>query len=152
MRGQVQLIRFVDLTDTTRERWQSYWSTTITWDGDQWDYVQFDAPGISDGDPGAERNISIAMAATAKVMQTVESALAAGWIAQLLMYEFDATAAVTGPPAEMTLISQFDGQAVSAKATATSIVLELGTALAPVGATVPPRILTTGNMGVGARL
>jgi hypothetical protein len=68
------------------------------------------------------------------------------------MYEFDSVAGASGPPVGMTLIAQFDGQAVSARSTGTSITLSLGTALAPVGATVPPRILTTRLMGVGARL
>jgi hypothetical protein len=152
MRGQAQLLRFYDLGNTTQERWQSYWSGQVSFDSQDWDEVQFDAPALTDGEPGAERNISIVMPATQKVVRTIEQALAAGWLAQLRMYEFDTVAGASGPPSGMTLIAQFDGQAVKARATATSFLLDLGTALAPVGATVPPRILTTGNMGIGARL
>ena len=152
MKGQAQLLRFYTLAGTTQERWQSYWSGTVTFGGQSWEEVQFDAPAVTDGDPGAERNITIVMAATGKVTQAIESALAAGWLAQLQMYDFDTATALTGPPSGMRLIAQFDGQAVSAKATATSFLLNLGTALAPVGATVPPRILTTALMGIGARL
>jgi hypothetical protein len=152
MRGQAQLLRFYDLANTTQERWQSYWSGQVSFDSQDWDEVQFDAPALTDGEPGAERNISIVMPATQKVVRTIEQALAAGWLAQLRMYEFDTVAGALGPPSGMTLIAQFDGQAVKARATATSFLLDLGTALAPVGATVPPRILTTGNMGIGARL
>ena len=152
MKGQAQLLRFYTLAGATQERWQSYWSGTVTFGGQSWEAVQFDAPAVTDGDPGAERNITITMAATAGVTQAIERALAAGWLAQLQMYEFDALAGASGPPSGMTLIAQFDGQAVRAKATATSFLLDLGTALAPVGATVPPRILTTALMGIGARL
>lgn len=152
MRAQAQLLRFSDLASVVRARWQMYWSGTVSFETFQWDQVQFDVPGISDGDPGAERNIAIVMPATSTVSDAVEQALAAGWLAQLRMYEFDSVDGASGPPAGMTLIAQFDGQAVSARSTGTSISLSLGTALAPVGATVPPRILTTRLMGVGARL
>ena len=152
MRAQAQLLTFTDLVGVVQERWQSYWADAVTYAGQQWQPVQFEVPGVVDGDPGSDRGISILMAASSRVVRVVEGALAAGWVAQLQMFEFDAAAGAAAPPASMTLLSQFDGQAVRAKASVTSISLELGTALAPVGATVPPRILSTRLMGVGARL
>jgi hypothetical protein len=152
MRAKAQLLTMTDLAGVVRERWQMYWAGTITYSGHEWHYMQFDAPGVADGDPGSERNISVVMAATSRAVRAFERALAAGWLVQLTMYEFDAEEGQSGPPSGMELTAQFDGQAVSGKATVSSLTLDLGTALAPVGATVPPRILTTALMGVGARL
>jgi hypothetical protein len=153
MRAQAQLLQFSDLSGSVRERWQVYWADAVTFEGQLWQYMQFDSPQMSDGDLGAERNIGIVMPATTRIMAVVDQALAAGWLAQLRMYEFDSEAGASGPPSGgMTLIAQFDGQAVSARSNLTGITLDLGTALAPVSATAPPRVLTTRLMGVGARL
>lgn len=153
MRAQAQLLSFSDLNGSVRERWQMYWAGSVTFESQLWQYTQFDSPQMSDGDLGAEQNIIIAMPATTRIVGIVDQALAAGWLAQLRMYEFDSVDGSSGPPAGgMTLIAQFDGQAVSARSNLTSLTLDLGTALAPVSATAPPRVLTTRLMGVGARL
>ena len=153
MRAQVQLLSFSEIGGLARERWQMYWADAVTFEGQLWQYMQFDSPQMSDGDLGAERNINIVMPATTRITGAVDQALAAGWLAQLRMYEFDSVAGASGPPVGgMTLIAQFDGQAVSARGSLTSISLDLGTALAPISATAPPRVLTTRLMGVGARL
>lgn len=152
MRAQAQLLKLSDLSGITRERWQMHWAGSITFEGQRWEHLQFDSPGMNDGDPGAERNIGIVLPATARIAEAVDRALAGGWLAQLRMYEFDEIDGASGPPAGMTLIAQFDGQVVSARANVTTFSLDLGTALAPVSATAPPRTLTTRLMGVGARL
>ena len=153
MRAQAQLLSFSEVNGSVRERWQMHWSDAVVFESQLWQYMQFDSPQMSDGDLGAERNISIVMPATTRITGTVHQALAAGWLAQLRMYEFDSAAGSSGPPAGgMTLIARFDGQAVSAREGLTSISLDLGTALAPISATAPPRVLTTRLMGVGARL
>lgn len=153
MRSQAQLLSFSDLTGSARERWQMYWNASVVFQSEQWQYMQFDCPQMSDGDLGAERNIGIVMPATTRIMAVIDQALAGGWLAQLRMYEFDSDAGASGPPSGgMTLIAQFDGQAISARSNLTGVTLDLGTALAPVSATAPPRVLTTRLMGVGARL
>lgn len=151
-RAQAQLFRLYEAAGTTRERWQSYWATTITYETHKWDYLPFDASGFVEGDSGSGQNITVSMPATARVVIAAERALEAGWLAELRIFQFDSSIAAGGPPAGMTLIGLFNGQVIGGRAKATEFTLQLGSALAPVGATVPPRRLTTAIMGIGAQL
>jgi phage-related protein len=151
-RGQAQFLRLYDQAGATRERWQSYWATEVSWSGGQWQYLPFEADGFVDGDAGAEQSLSVRLPATARAVRSAERALINAWLAELLIYRFDASLAQAGVSPTQTLIGRFNGQVVSASATVTTFTLELGTALAPVGATVPPRTLTEQLMGVGCRL
>ena len=151
-RAQAQFLKLTDASGIVRERWQSYWSTQVTWSSAQWDYVALIADGFVEGDSGTEQAISVRLPATPRAVVVCERARAAGWVAELQVYQFDDFAAAAGPVADQELVAQFNGQVVGAAATVTSFTLELGSALAPVGATVPPRTLTTALMGVGCRL
>ena len=151
-RAQAQFIRLFTPSGVTRELWQSYWSTQVLWDGQQWDYVAFVADGFVEGDSGTEQSISVKLPATPRAVVACERALAAGWLAELRIYQFDDFGAAAGPVPTQELIAEFNGQVLGAAATVTAFTLELGSALAPVGATVPPRTLTTALMGVGCRL
>ena len=150
--GQVQFLRLYDVAGVTRERWQSYWSDAVSWSGSQWAYQPFAADGILDGDGGTGRSVELRMPASATAVTAADRALAEGWLAELQLYRFDAATNLTGPPATMTLLGQFTGQAIGATASATEFRLELGSALLPIGATVPPRVLTVAIMGVGCQL
>jgi len=150
--GQVQFLRFYDSAGVTRQRWQSYWSDAASWSGSQWDFQPFAADGILDGDAGMGRSVELRMPASAAAVTAADRALAEGWLAELQLYRFDAAANPTGPPVTMTLLGQFTGQAIGATASATEFRLELGNALQPIGATVPPRVLSQQIMGVGCRL
>ena len=151
-RAQAQLFRLYEPTGPTRERWQSYWGTTVTHDGQQWEYLPYDASGFVEGDSGADQSVSVVLPASRRIAIAAERALAGGWIGELRIFQFDSILAAAGPPAGMTLIGQFTGQVVGGSATVTRFTLQLGSALSPVGATVPPRRLTTSIMGVGAQL
>ena len=151
-RAQAQFLKLTDASGIVRERWQSYWSTQVAWSSAQWDYVAFIADGFVEGDSGTEQAISVKLPATPRAVVVCERALAAGWVAELTIYQFDDFSAADGPVSSQELVAQFNGQAVGASATVTTFTQELGSALAPVGATVPPRTLTTALMGVGCRL
>jgi hypothetical protein len=151
-RAQAQFLKLTDTSGIVRERWQSYWSTQVPWSSQQWDYVAFVADGFVEGDSGTEQSISVKLPATPRAVVSCERALAAGWVAELQIYQFDDFTAAAGPISTQELIAQFNGQVVGAAATVTAFTLELGSALAPVGATVPPRTLTTAIMGAGCRL
>lgn len=151
-RSQAQLFRLFEPSGITRERWQSYWATTVTFDGQQWEYLPYDASGFVEGDSGADQSVSVTLPATRRIAIAAERALAGGWIGELRIYQFDTSDGQAGPPAGATLIGQFTGQVVGGSATVTRFTVQLGSALSPVGATVPPRRLTTAIMGVGAQL
>lgn len=149
--GHAQFLRLYDAVGT-RARWQSYWTGAVSWEGSTWSYQPFAADDILEGAAAAGRSETVRMPAAAAAVTTADAALTSGWLAELRIYRFDATTALTGPPATMTMVGQFYGQAIGATATATTFTLELGSALQPVGATVPPRVLTQAIMGVGCRL
>jgi hypothetical protein len=151
-RAQAQFLKLTDTSGIVRERWQSYWSTQVPWSSQQWDYVAFVADGFVEGDSGTEQSISVKLPATPRAVVSCERALAAGWVAELQIYQFDDFQATAGPVSTQQLVAQFNGQVIGAAATVTAFTLELGSALAPVGATVPPRTLTTAIMGAGCRL
>lgn len=151
-RAQAQFLRLYTATGDTRDRWQSYWATRIDWDSQSWDYLAFQADGFVEGDSGSEQSISVTLPATRRAVLSCERAMDDGWLAELKIYRFDDEFALAGPPGELTLVSQFNGQVVGGSATVTSFTLQLGSALSPVGATVPQRVLTSSLMGAGCKL
>lgn len=151
--AQSQYLRLFDAAGTTYARWQSYYiDTAVSWQGASWQFQQFAADGLTDGTADDGDSITIQAPATNVIIEAFQNALAAGWLAELLIYQFDPLINNSTPQGGQTLIGGYVGQAVAAKATMTSFALVLGSALAPVGAQVPPRKLTTLLMGQGCRL
>lgn len=148
-RAQSQYLRLYD-AQNTYQRWQSYYvNTTVAWASAAWIYQAFSADGIAAGSTGDESGMTITLPATGLVMDAVDDAIANGWLADLLIYQFDSLLGNESPQAGQELIASFTGEIVGAKATLTSITLELGSAVSPVGAQIPPRKLTTRIMGKG---
>jgi len=151
-RAQSQYLRIYDGSGTY-QRWQSYYvNTTVTWDSAAWIYQDFAADGITAGVVGDESGMAVTLPATSIVMETVDQAISNGWLADLSIYQFDSLLGNTAPQAGQELIAAFTGEIVGAKATLTSITLQLGSAVSPVGAQIPPRKLTTRIMGKGCIL
>ena len=148
-RAQSQYLRLYD-AQNTYQRWQSYYvNITVTWDSAAWVYQAFSADGIAAGSTGDESGMTITLPATGLVMDAVDDAIANGWLADLSIYQFDSLLGNESPQAGQELIASFTGEIVGARATLTSITLELGSAVSPVGAQIPPRKLTTRIMGKG---
>ena len=147
-RGQSQFLRIFSGT-TTYQRWQSYYvNTSVTWESASWSYQPFDADGITAGEVQSESSISITLPATTNVMEVVLAALNEARLVELRMYEFDTILGNNTPQAGQSLIASYLGEVVSANGTFTSIVINLGSSLSPVGAQVPPRKFTTRLIGV----
>lgn len=151
-RAQSQYLRIYDAAGVAYQRWQSYYAnTSVTWEGQKWLYVPFIADGITAGMSGEEGNVSITTPATSMALEAFESAMREGRLAELRIYQFDSLASNDAPLAAQTLISSFVGQVVNGAATLTSLTIQLGSALSPIGAQVPPRNFTTAIMGQGVR-
>lgn len=151
-RAQAQYLKVYD-SSVTYQRWQSYYvNAAVTWDSASWLYQEFDAAGIADGTTGDESGMTIALPATAMVMDVANAAIANGYLVELKIYGFDALINNATPPADQVLIASFVGKVVGASASLTTITLQLGSAVAPVGAQVPIRTLTTRIMGKGCVL
>lgn len=151
-RAQSQYLRVYDIGGTTYRRWQSYYAnTSVTWQNVKWLYVPFMADGVTAGISGDESNVTVTAAATSMVLDTFETAIREAWLVELSIYQFDAAVDNDNPQATQELIAQYTGQVVGGRGSLTSLTLQLGSALSPIGVQVPPRKFTTAIMGQGIR-
>ena len=151
-RAQAQYLRIFS-GSTTYQRWQSYYvNTSVTYGGAVWAYQPFDADGITAGEVQSESSISIRLPATTNVVEVVLQALNESRLAELQFYEFDTLLGNSTPQAGQSLIASYLGEVVSVQGSFTSIEMELGSSLAPVGAQVPPRTYSTQLIGAPCKL
>lgn len=152
MRAQSQYLRIYDAGGTTYQRWQSYYAnTSVTWSSATWNYVPFIADGITAGSSGTEESVSITAAATGLVLEAFLAAISDGRLVDLNIYQFDSNVGNNAPQAGQELVASYTGQVVGGNGGLTSLTIQLGSALSPVGAQVPPRKLTLAIMGQGIR-
>jgi hypothetical protein len=151
-RGQSQFLRIFS-GSTTYQRWQSYYvNTSVTWESAAWSYQPFDADGITAGEVQSESSISVTLPATTNVMEVVLQALDEARLAELRLYEFDTILGNSTPQAGQTLIASYLGEVVGVSGGFTSIQMQLGSSLSPVGAQVPPRTFSTRLIGAPCKL
>ena len=151
-RGQSQFLRIFS-GSTTYQRWQAYYvNTSVTWESASWSYQPFDADGITAGEVQSESSISVTLPATTNVMEVVLQALDEARLAELRLYEFDTLLGNSTPQTGQTLIASFLGEVVGVSGGFTSIQMELGSSLSPVGAQVPPRTFSTRLIGAPCKL
>lgn len=152
-RASSQYFRLYDAAGTTYYRWQQFYvGATVILDSAPWLYQPLEAEGIVSGDTGDEGGLSVTLPATGPVITAVTRALRDAWLAELRIYQFDALLGETVPVADQQLVAQFNGEVVSASGSLATITLQLGSSLAPIGAQLPPRTLTTQMIGAGCQL
>jgi hypothetical protein len=151
--AQCQFLRIFDSVGVTWQRWQNYYAhRSITFQDAAWQFQQFDANGLIAGQTGDEGGVTINMPAFPLVVDALNVAMAQGQLLEVLAYQFIPTGNEASPPASQELIARFTGEIVNASATLTTMQVELGSSLSPVGAQIPPRTLTTRLIGKGCRL
>ena len=151
-RGQSQYLRIFSGA-TTYQRWQSYYvNTSVSYGGAVWSYQPFDADGITAGEVQSESSISVTLPATTNVMEVVLQALNEARLAELQVYEFDTLLGNSTPQTGQTLIASYVGEVVGVSGGFTSIQMQLGSSLSPVGAQVPPRTFSTRLIGAPCKL
>jgi hypothetical protein len=151
-RGQSQYLRIFS-GDTTYQRWQAYYvNTSVSWESASWSYQPFDADGITAGEVQSESSISVTLPATTNVMEVVLQALDEARLAELRLYEFDTILGNSTPQTGQTLIASYLGEVVGVSGGFTSIQMQLGSSLSPVGAQVPPRTFSTLLIGAPCKL
>ena len=151
-RGQSQYLRIFS-GSTTYQRWQSYYvNSSVTWESASWSYQPFDADGITAGEVQSESSISVTLPATTNVMEVVLQALNEARLAELRIYEFDTILGNSTPQTGQTLIASYLGEVVGVSGGFTSIQMQLGSSLSPVGAQVPPRTFSTRLIGAPCQL
>lgn len=151
-RAQSQFLRIFSGT-TTYQRWQSYYvNTSVPWESATWDYQPFDADGITAGEVQSESSISIRLPATTTVLEGALQALDEARLAELRLYEFDTILGNSAPQSGQVLIASYVGEVVGVQGGFTSIEMQLGSSLSPVGAQVPPRTFSTRLIGSPCKL
>jgi hypothetical protein len=151
-RAQAQYLRIFS-GSTTYQRWQSYYvNTSVSYDSNVWAYQPFDADGITAGEVQSESSISVTLPATTNVMEVVLQALDEARLAELRLYEFDTLLGNTTPQTGQRLIASYLGEVVGVSGSFTSIQMQLGSSLSPVGAQVPPRTFSTRLIGAPCKL
>ena len=151
-RGQSQYLRIFSGA-TTYQRWQSYYvNTSVSYGSAVWAYQPFDADGITAGEVQSESSISVNLPATTNVMEVVLQALNEARLAELQVYEFDTILGNSTPQTGQTLIASYLGEVVGVSGGFTSIQMQLGSSLSPVGAQVPPRTFSTRLIGAPCKL
>jgi hypothetical protein len=152
-RAQSQYMRIYSITNITYHRFQNYYGEqTVSFGGNNWQYLTFSANGFTAGISGDETNVTITAPATTLVMQAFEPSIAEGRLVDLEIYQFNTLFGNDSPQAGQQLVAAYTGQIVGGSGGLTSMTLKLGSALSPVGAQIPPRKFTTQVMGAGARL
>ena len=151
-RAQAQYLRIFS-GSTTYQRWQSYYvNTSVSYDSNVWAYQPFDADGITAGEVQSESSISVTLPTTTNVMEVVLQALDDARLAELRLYEFDTLLGNSTPQTGQTLIASYLGEVVGVSGSFTSIQMQLGSSLSPVGAQVPPRTFSTRLIGAPCKL
>ena len=151
-RAQAQYLRIFSGA-TTYQRWQSYYvNTNVSYGGAAWSYQHFDADGITAGEVQSESSISVRLPATTNAIEVALQALNESRLAELQLYEFDTLLGNSAPQAGQTLIASYLGEVVGVNGGFTSIQMQLGSSLSPIGAQVPPRKFTSKLTGSPCKL
>jgi hypothetical protein len=153
-RAQAQYLWIFD-GGATYQRWQNFYvSSTVSWNGFLWQWIDFGCDGMIDSDGADEGGLSIVIPATPQVIREVEDAVRAARLIGIYSYEFDTLqpGGEIAPLTDQTFVAGFVGEVVGARATLESIEVELGSSLSPVGAQIPPRLFSTQLIGVPCKL
>lgn len=143
----------IDDGDATVYRWQNFWPRqTIEWQGEDWEWIPFQAGGIISGDVGSESSLSVDAPVTADTISVLRNAHRFGWWVTFQGWEFDGAAAVAGVPPTGVQRTQYEGEVVGLSTSFTRLTFEVGIPLAPIGVNFPPRSMTTTLIGVPCQL
>lgn len=152
-RTMAQLLRLYD-SSRDHAHWQNHWRQPVSWAGDLWRFVPFDAAGIVSGLSGDETGLTVSVPADGLTVPTCQWAMGQGWLLELTMVQFDDADEVAGegPPVGHVVIMSYLGEVVGGSATLTALTMQAGSVLAPIGSQVPPRAMTNSLIGKGAIL
>ena len=136
---------------TTYQRWQNFYPGQTLAGG--WAYMPFEAETFNVVANGADQStMRLSMPGLASVAGVIEDALKPPqWLAEVRLLELVQNPSATSPPSDEVEICRFIGQIISASGHET-ITLQLGSAITPVGAQIPPRLFAPRLTGYPPRL
>lgn len=137
------------------------------------DFLPFDSGVIVTTNTGDSETLDVDLPASASIIGLVEKAMRDRQMWTVWIFQFEAlskgTLQPTGgewngrelyeggivsldPPGDLTLLAAFSGYIQEASIQGTTIAVQLGSTLSPVGSQVPPRKFTTARVGAPMRL
>ena len=152
-RAQAQYIRIYTSGGSDHYLWQNYYvNSTVSWNSKNWDYFPFEFGGITETAAIGGTNVSFQLPATDTAVTALQAALFNRHLCEVRVYEFDNRLGNDGPQSGQTLIVDFLGEIRNMSGSFIGLDVELGTALAPVGAQIPPRTYTSRLVGNPIRI
>jgi len=151
-RAQAQYLR-IYTGSTDKQLWQSYYvNSTISLSSKSWSYFPFTADGLMSSSASGGNTVALTLPATTTAINALTEALNNEYLVELKVYEFDSRLSNNAPQSSQTLIINFLGVITSIGGDFTTLSVNLGSSLSPVGASAPPRRYTTDLLGVPIRL
>ena len=151
-RGQAQYLR-IYTGGTDKQLWQSYYvNSTISLGGKSWSYFPFTADGLMSSSASGGNTVSLTCPATTTAIAALTEALNNQYLVELKVYEFDSRLSNDAPQSGQSLIINFLGLVTSLGGGFTTLNVNIGSSLSPVGASAPPRKFTSDLIGVPIRL
>tara|TARA_R110001592_G_scaffold261190_2_gene525999 strand:- start:5280 stop:5747 length:468 start_codon:yes stop_codon:yes gene_type:complete len=148
-RGQAQYLRIYESGGNDKQLWQNFYvNTSITLSSKSYKYFPFSCDRISETSVLGGQSISVEFPATSLAVNAFQSALKLRYLCEVSVYEFDTRRGLVTPQAAQVLIASFLGYVAAMDGSFSSLRVELGSALAPVGAQIPPRTATNALIGV----
>jgi len=151
-RAQAQYVRIYSGA-TDQYRWQNYYvNSTVTWNSKTWDYFPFEFGGVTESAAIGQTSATLQLPATTLAVTAIESALFNQYVCEVRVYEFDNRLSNRVPQSGQILIADFSGQVLNVSGSLISLEVELGSALSPVGAQIPPRTYNSRLVGNPIRI
>ena len=148
-RGQAQYLRLYEAGGADYQLWQNFYvNTSVTVSAKSYDYFPFSCDRISETSVLGGQSINIEFPATSLAVNAFQAALGLKYLCELSVYEFDTRLGIVAPQSGQLLIANFLGYVAAMDGSFSSLRVELGSALAPVGAQIPPRTATNALVGV----
>jgi len=148
-RGQAQYLRIYASGGADYQLWQNFYvNQTVTVSAKAYTFFPFACDGITETSALGGRPVQVKFPATSLAVSAFQSASKLKYLCQLSVYEFDTRLGIDSPQSGQTLIANFLGYVSRMSGSFTALRVDLGSALAPIGAQIPPRTATNLLVGV----
>lgn len=143
--GRYQEVEFIGTT----AKWQSYFRDTTP---AGFAFLEFRTGGIVATQEGDAAEATVILPAIPAVVDAANTASATAGLVALRFYEFAPSLGDTAPNGSEVLLHEFQGEVTGGSSDLYTITLQLGSSLASVGASVPPRRFSAALIGAPCRL
>lgn len=151
-RVQSQYIRIFINGGADQELLQNFYvNTTITYNSKSYEYYPFEFEGLGESSAIGGQSVSLTFPATKRSMDMFTEAAYMDYFVEVQVFEFDNRLGLDIVQAGQTLIGSFLGRVRSMSGSFSVLKVDLGTALAPVGAQVPTRTFNSTLVGAPIR-